>query len=205
MDLQKIKEIAKHLMAERKAHLEREKGGAYYHGKRVANLVLEFRKIILPDDSSHDDILTVAAWFHDCAKGIEPHEEYGDVIARHALKNYLSHDELDTVCSLIKLHCLRNPDNNNYNEYTKLLQDADIIDHFGIYEIWMNIQYWAHTDGSIHDMINHYQNYHINHTQKCRALLNYKYSIEVFDNRLSFEKEFIARLNDEGIGNIHKK
>lgn len=205
MDLQKIKKIAKDLMAERKAHLEREKGGVYYHGERVANLVLKLRNNILPNNTTHDDILTVAAWFHDCAKGIEPHAEYGDVIAKHALQDYLSDSELNKVCNLIKFHCLRNPDDNNCTEYTKLLQDADLIDHFGIYEVWMNIQYWAHTDGTFHDMIDWYKTNFRNHISKNRKLLNYNISKEIFDERVAFESEFIARLNDEGIGNIHKK
>ncbi len=203
MNLQKIKEIAKHLMVERKAQLEREKGGIYYHGERVANLALALRKEILPDNSSYDDILTVSALFHDCAKGIEPHDEYGSIVARHALKNHLPEDELNKVINLIEVHCMRKPDNNDYDAYTKILQDADMIDHFGIYQIWMNIQYWAHTDGSFHDMIDYYKKNHESNSSKHRKLLNYEYSKNIFDERIAFEREFVLRLYDEGIGNIH--
>ena len=157
MDIVKIKKVAKHLMAERKAHLEREKGGVFYHGERVANLVVALRKSILPNDASHDDLLRVAAWFHDCAKGIEPHADYGAAVAREALQDYISENKLNKICDLIKMHATRTPEDLILDDYTKLLQDADLIDHFGIYEIWMNIQFWAHTDGNFHDMIDWYK------------------------------------------------
>ncbi len=203
MDLDKIREIAKHLMLERKANLFREKGGKYYHGQSTANLTFQLRKEILPDDSSHDDILTVAAWFHDCAKGIEPHANYGAIIAREALKVCLSVKELDKVCNLINLHCSRKIEKSNYDDYTKLLQDADIIDHFGVHEIWLNIQYHAHTDGTIHDLIEWYKTNFKSSSDELRELLNYRYSKKVFDDRIIFEGEFAKRLYDEGIGNIH--
>jgi len=202
MDLDKIKQAAKDIMSERKAHLEREKGGIFYHGQRTANLALELHKKVLPDDKSHD-ILTVAAWFHDCAKGIEPHAEYGTVVAKHALKDFLSNIELDEVCNLIALHCARKPNENDYTHYTKLLQDADLLDHFGTYEIWMNIQYHSHTSGSIEDMIDWYNENHLKHVNRFRKMLNYDLSKEIYDERVAFEKEYIARLNDEGTGKIH--
>lgn len=203
MDLVKIKQKAQTLMSGRKAHLEREKGGIYHHGQRTANIVLELRKSILPDDTSHDDLLTVAAWFHDCAKGIEPHEEYGAVVARQALQEFLSDNELNIVCNLVALHCARKPKDNDYTDYTKLLQDADMIDHFGVYSIWMNIQYQAHTEGTISDMIKWHKENHTPFVTKHRKLLNYDISKEIFDERVAFEKEYIARLNDEGTGKIH--
>ncbi len=203
MDLNHINEIAFNLMASRKAHLEREKGGIYHHGQRTANLALELRKSIFPKDSSHDDMLTVAAWFHDCAKGIEPHAKYGSIVAGESLAPHLKREELDEVLSLIALHCSRKPDDNDYDEYTKILQDADLIDHFGIYEIWMNIQYWSHKEGTIGDMIDYYTENHLKHTNHHRYLLNYEFSKKVFDDRVAFEKEYIKRLMDEGVGKIH--
>ena len=205
MDLIKINDLAQSLMSERKAHLEREKGGIYHHGQRTANLALELRRKLYPDDTAHDDILTVAAWFHDCAKGIEPHEQYGSVVAKEALKNLLSDFELEKVCELIALHCARKPLDNGYDNYTKLIQDADLLDHFGVYEIWMNIQYWAHTGGSMDEMSSWYNENHTQHTERFRKLLNYDFSKEIYDDRVAFQNEYVARLNDEGAGKIHNK
>lgn len=203
MDLDKIKRLATDLLKNRKAHIEREKGGILYHGQRTAELVLKLRKVLLPDDSSHDDILQVAAWFHDCGKGIEPHANYGAVIAREALKDYVSSHELEQICSLIRLHQDRDPGSNTHDDYTKLLQDADHLDHFGIYEVWMGIQYYAHTEGTIQEMLDFYNMNHESHTKKHRALLNYELSKRIFDDKVSFENDYIARLNDEGQGKIH--
>jgi hypothetical protein len=147
----------------------------------------------------------VASWFHDCAKGIEPHAEYGVVVAKKALKDELKDDFLQKVLNVIALHCSRKPDNNDYDIPTKIMQDADLIDHFGIYEIWMNIQYWSHTNGSIEDMISYYMENHLKHTNHHRSLLNYEFSKKVFDDRVDFEKDYIKRLLDEGNGKIHIK
>ncbi len=203
MDLKHINEIAANLMASRKAHPEREKGGIYHHGQRTAKLSIELREKIFPEDSSHDDVLTVAAWFHDCAKGIEPHENYGTVVANETLRPHLNDRELEDVLRLIALHCARKPNDNDYDRYAKLLQDADLIDHFGIYEIWMNIQYWSHKEGTICDMIEYYTENHLKHTNRHRELLNFEFSKKVFDDRVAFEKEYINRLMDEGVGKIH--
>jgi len=69
MDLEKIKQIAFDEMSE-KVHWSGEKGQKLYHGERVAKLALALKKYILPNDSGkHNDIMTVAAWFHDNMHG----------------------------------------------------------------------------------------------------------------------------------------
>lgn len=203
MDLYKIKRLAFDLMRNLKAHIDREKGGVLYHGERTANIALQLRKVLLPDDSSHDDILQVAAWFHDCSKSIEPHANYGAAITREALKDYVSSHELEKICDLIKFHPLRSPDNNTYDDYTKLLQDADHLDHFGTPAIWINIQYQAYADGTMQEMLDFLNINNEAFHKKHRALLNYDLSKRIFDERTSFEREYITRLNDEGIGKIH--
>ena len=44
MDINVLKEIAYKLLANRKAHLEREKGFIYYHGLSSVKLSLKLRK-----------------------------------------------------------------------------------------------------------------------------------------------------------------
>ena len=104
MDLIKIKNEAFRLMADRKAHLEREKGGIYFHGDRVAKTVIHLRNVVLPNDDSKDELLTIAAWFHDIAKGIEPHASYGAVLTKEALQVLVPPLMLEAICELIATH-----------------------------------------------------------------------------------------------------
>jgi hypothetical protein len=60
MDLQSIKLTMEKLMKNRFQHPDRGKGDAFYHSERVAKLSVSLRKIIFPNDDSHDEILTVA-------------------------------------------------------------------------------------------------------------------------------------------------
>ena len=70
MDFEQLDELARKLMKKRKSHVEREIGSIYYHGRRVSRLVLELRRLIVPDDDSMDDVLRLAGLFHDVGKGI---------------------------------------------------------------------------------------------------------------------------------------
>jgi uncharacterized protein len=156
MDLQKLKELAFQHMGSRKAHREREMGFIYYHGQRVANIAVTLRKLVLPEDDSKDDLLTAAAFFHDIAKGIEPHGQYGAVLAGELLKEHCKPDELSEITELIRCHQLREK-GAGYSEHIKILQDADILDHFGVIEIWMNFQYYAFTDGPVTESVKFYK------------------------------------------------
>lgn len=203
MNLNKIKEIASHLMKNRKAHLKREIGGILYHGERTARIALKLRELLLPNDSSHDDILKVAAWFHDCGKGIEPHAKYGATITREALKGHVTNGDLEKICNLISHHTSRCPENNNLDDYIKIHQDADLLDHFGTYGIWMSMQYSAHIEESIVDLLYLYKKDFDDYVLKYRNQFNYNISRIIYDEKVLFEKKFIERLNFEGTGEIY--
>jgi uncharacterized protein len=104
---------------------------------------------------------------------------------------------------MIDLHCYRKPENNKYPDYVKIIQDADLLDHFGTYETWMNIQYQAHTNGSINSLIEYYTKNHSIHVDKHRKLLNYELSKKVYDEKITFEKTYYERLKKEGLGEIY--
>ena len=201
MDINSLKEIAYKLLANRKSHLEREKGFTYYHGQRVSKLSLRLRESILSEDCSHDDIIVVASLFHDIAKGIEPHGKYGAVLMKDVLKEYCTEYEINEITEIIYSHNLRKK-NNSYSEYIKIVQDADILDHFGSVEIWMNFQYYAHKDEPMQNSVEFYNKEYDSEVQKCRALLNYNVSQEIFDDKVSFVHSFIDRFSLESEGDF---
>ena len=51
MNFDELDKLAFKYMGKKKSHKEREIGAAYYHGKRVANGVIELRKKLFDDDS----------------------------------------------------------------------------------------------------------------------------------------------------------
>jgi len=204
MDINVLKEIAYKLMGNRKAQLEREKGFIFYHGLRVSKLSLNLRKVILKEDSSHDDIITVASLFHDVAKGIEPHGKNGAVLVKDILRDYCSEDEITEIADIIYYHSLRKK-NNDYSEYIKIVQDSDMLDHFGAMDVWLNFQHCAYKDEPIQKALEFYNNIYNAEVQKCRALLNYEVSCEIFDNKVSFTDLFVDRLRREEDGEIYIK
>lgn len=204
MDLVKIRELAYQHLANRKAHNEREKGFIYYHGQRVANIAIELRKLVLPDDNEHDQELKVAAFFHDIAKGIEPHSHYGAILAADILQDYCDSDRLSFITELIRCHQFRDK-TKGYSDYVRIIQDADVLDHTGIVEIWMNFQYNAHTDGTLFDVLNFYQGEYFDLAKSMRNILNYDVSLEIYDEKYRFVAEFVERLAVEAKGEIFSR
>lgn len=204
MDLAEIKELAFKHLGNRKAHSERERGFIYYHGQRVANIALELRKMILPADDANDEAIIAAAYFHDIAKGIEPHSYYGSILVRDILKDHCSLEELELICEIIRYHQFRDK-SKKYNDYIKIIQDADILDHGGVVEIWMNFGYYVHKDGTLTDSLEFYQTEYDSLAEKMRNALNYDISLEIYDEKNRFVKDFIKRLNVEAFGEIYIK
>ena len=145
MDFERLNAVAEKLMKHRKAHTMREQGSIYDHGQRVAKLVITLRRAVVPGDESMDDILRLAGIFHDIGKGIEPHAAFGAPIMRQAVKGIVTEEEAREAARLIESHCDRRPSEPVHDVWVRLIQDADLLDHIGTYNIWMDIQYYAHT------------------------------------------------------------
>jgi uncharacterized protein len=200
MDLNLIKQRAYKNLGNRKAHHHRETGFIYYHGARVAKLVINLRKLIIPEDNSMDEVLQAAAYFHDVAKGIEPHNKYGAIIIREMLQDLCTEEELEQIAGLIDCHALRKK--REYNNYEMLLQDADLLDHFGTIELWMNFYYYATEDQDMNPSIDYYHTEFKDMTVKNRSLLNFGLSEKIFDEKLEFVNSFVKRMEIENKGDI---
>ncbi|MGB7605829.1 MAG: HD domain-containing protein [Lutisporaceae bacterium] len=202
MDIALVKQRAFEKLGKRKAHNHRETGFIYYHGVRVAKLVINLRKLVLPKDDSMDDILQAAALFHDVAKGIEPHSQYGSSLVKEMLQDICTVEELEKISELIRLHTSRK--NGCCDDYSKLLQDADLLDHFGTIELWMSINYAAIEDENIDFVIGFYKGKFRELAAKNRSLLNYEICERIFDEKADFLYKFIDRMEIENEGEIVK-
>ncbi len=202
MDIELIRQRAFENLVKRRAHQHRETGFIYYHGDRVSKLVINLRKLILPQDDSTDDILQAAALFHDVAKGIEPHSRYGASLAKEMLQDICTIEELEKISELIRLHISRK--SVSCDDYCMLFQDADLLDHFGTIELWMGINYAAIEDQNIDFVIDFYNGEFKELAAKNRSLLNYEISERIFDEKADFLYKFIERMEIENKGEIVK-
>ena len=197
MDFERLDEIARGLMLGRRSHVEREVGHVYYHGVRTMRGVTELRRRVTAD-GSHDELLRAAALFHDCGKRLEPYERSGALLAGEFLRDALTPGELGEVTRLISRHDLRGHADDDM--WVKLLQDADLIDHYGTMEIWLNIFYNAYHDIPVQDAVRFYREEYPRQAQHHRALLNFDAARRIFDEKLAFTLRFVDRLALEGAG-----
>jgi len=204
MNLIAAKKLAFDLLGNKNSHYWKEKGNKYYHGERVAKLVLELRRIILPDDDSHDEILTVAAWFHDLMNGSEDHAVRGANKTKELLHKYCTEDEINSICEIINVHDDRSSGRDTFSDYIKLHQDADQLDHFGTYDIWSGFTYAVAHGQTIDDVMNWLNNRQPSEYARYRRELNYEISRKIYDEKSEFLKEFTLRFRAESMGEIWK-
>ncbi len=198
MNSERIAVLAKKYLM-RRAHEERETGFIYAHGQRVARGVIELRRRVT-DDASHDDLLRCAAMFHDVGKGIGEHGQTGAEMVRFLLKDELTPGEIDEVARLVYAHNHRAPGTGKWDLWAQLLQDADIIDHYGTVEVWLNFHYCAYKDRQMLEDLSFYSDQFPAQTQEHRALLNLDEAKRIYDERVQFNKEFAARMAVEAEG-----
>jgi len=202
MDLSVINNIAFELMGNKSSHGFKEKGNKYYHGQRVATLAVKLRKLVMPDDSSHDDIITVAAWLHDVMNGMDDHAREGAIKTREVLSSHCTDEELEKICKIIGVHDDRYTGRDTYSPYIKIHQDADHLDHFGTFDIWMIFLYAVAHGETINDVRDFLSNDRPKENEKYKSELNFEISRKIFDEKMEFLKYFTERFCVESTGGI---
>jgi uncharacterized protein len=208
MNLPAIKLIAQAAMADKRSSPYYEQGDKYAHGERVAALAVRLRWLILPDDNCRDDILTVAAWFHDICNGDEVartrHAALGVNRTRELLTAHCTAEELEQICGIIAVHDNRQPTGKEYPNAVKIHQDADHLDHFGSLSVWRTATYTMGRNETIYDALDYLQNRWPDDIVRWRGELHFDFSKRIFDDRIAFKKSFIERFAVEGTGGIFK-
>lgn len=202
MELESIKQIAAENMENRSSHSWKEPGNKFFHGERVAKLTLMLRKIVLPEDNTHDDILTVAAWFHDVRNGEEEHCEKGAQTTQELLNGICNSKELKEICEIIALHDNRTEQHHAYSDYVKLHQDADLLDHFGSYDVWMHFAYASAHNQTLQQMADYLKNVRLAEDQRYLNELNFSVSKAIYLEKSNFLKQFTERFCAERSGEI---
>lgn len=204
MNIQNINQIAYEKMGKVKAHIKREKGFIYYHGLRTAKLALTLRKNIYPEVSKYDDIIYVGALFHDIGKGIEPHEETGQILVQHILKKHCTAEEVSMISDIVRFHRDRKVA-SDYPMWVKLVQDADILEHQGTTEVWLNFAHSLYEERSHERAIEWWlkDEKSLEGRTKQQGKLNFSFSRKIWDEKIKFVDSFIKRLEAESEGEIY--
>lgn len=199
MNLDVIKKVMYDSFEEFRNHPNEHKKDKYNHCERVAVLAINLRKLIFPDFSERDDILTVAAWFHDIRHGDENHGTAGANKTREILSPYCSAQELDDICYIIDNHPRRDPQNSELPPCLRLHQDADLLDHFGVFDAKVAIHRNVTVDGLRDFLLNERPKY----IEMWRSQLNFDISKKIYDDKIEFMKEFTNRFVVESKGEIY--
>ena len=209
MNIEGIKKIAFDLMGNKRGYEWRDAGAKYYHGQRAAKLAVTLRKLILPNDDSFDEILTVAAWLHDIcngddgwADGVNVHGKMGAEKAREILKPFCTSAEIKEIAEMIEYHDDRNLTKRYRSDYLKILQDADLLDHRGTNAVWETIIYAALAGSTARQAAEWNFNKGIPMIEMHRGLVHFEVSKKIFDDKTAFYKEFVERFFAESNGDI---
>jgi len=201
MNLPAIKQIVQAEMSHKRSSPYNEIGDKYAHGERTAALALRLRKLILPKEDSHDNILTVAAWFHDICNGRANHCKLGACRTRELISGHVKEDELEQICHIIAVHDNRNH-GNNFSDIVKIHQDADHLDHFGTLDIWRSVAYTTGNDRTIKNALDFLHNTRPAEAIRWRSELHFDISKRIYDDKERYMQSFIQRLTVEGVGGI---
>ena len=194
-------EKAKKTLLGMRAHGRREPGWAYRHGYRTANLALWLRDRIFPAAQQMDDMLYAAALFHACAKDDEQdHAAAGAIRAAGYLGGIVPEDDMPTVTHAIHMHNKRGQPGTDLE---KLLQDADIIDHFGAIEVWLNVSYSVLGGEGPERSLQFYDTEWEPMVAELDGLLNFDLSRAVYRERIAYNNDFIRRLRIEAEGGVY--
>lgn len=203
MNFDHLNEIAFKMMGKRKSHFEREVGAAYFHGQRTGKSAVQLRKKLVPGDDSMDESLLCAGMFHDMCKGLEPHSDNAAHLCRAVLKEELTAAEMEQVCRLIAAHDKRHPGTDVNTVWEKILQDADILDHYGSQGVWMSTTYYVyHGQREMMALGEYYFSEWDAQCARDRVKLNFDLSKELFDEKCAFERSVIERMLQEGEGKL---
>ena len=204
MNLPAIKQIVQAEMSNKRSSPYNEIGDKYFHGERTATLALRLRQIILPKISDYDEILTIAAWFHDIYNGMvdwRKHCELGAERTRELLTSHVTPEELEQICHIIAVHDDRNHD-NDHSDIVKIHQDADHLDHFGTMDIWRSVAYTTGNDRTIKNALDFFHNTRPTETIRWRSELHFDLSKRIYDDKEQYMQSFIKRLTVEEAGGI---
>lgn len=172
------------------------------HCVRTAHLAVTLRKLVV-EPQKLDNLIFVAGLFHDVSHDSVSHELHGQVGSQRTmelLKDFASAKFLAQVTNIIAVHDDRRP-GDNYDVATHLVQDADMLDHFGMTRIWATFGYAARHGITFAESLDHLEQFQSKRLRYA-ALLHYDVSRRELFRRMDEEALFLIRAGADSRGEI---
>jgi uncharacterized protein len=110
-------------------------------------------------------------------------------------------DQLEEVAELVRMHNRRNTPGCSVAQ--RIVQDADVLDHFGAMSVWMAFHWNAAHDDPPEEWLTYYEGAdNQRYIESARASLNWGVSVEAFDRRLAIEQRFLEDFREELAGRL---
>lgn len=181
-----------------------EPGYRFFHGMRVASIAVELNeKLNLHED---ERVLKIGGLLHDVAKSVDPednanHGPAGAEIVAREFARFVDADALARVCDIVRNHYRRpkskwfaGAEKPTFSNDVLLIQDADILDHFGTEGIRVKL-YWAkHRGLSPKETAEFWftSDFATQTRTEARASLNFAESVAMFDARIDIMNAFFS-------------
>jgi len=187
-----------------------EKGYRYHHGLRTALVALSLAEGM--NIAVNRDVLYIGGLLHDVGKAVCKglgHGRAGAETIRAEIAGLFTAVELEAVCNIVANHYCR-PNSKYYEGQVKpvfpievlLVQDADILDHFGANAIWLAL-HWAAAEGRTRQQsIKFYREQDAKWHAEARQGLNFPLSRRNLEERIAYSDAFFARLAEEAEGKL---
>jgi HD superfamily phosphodiesterase len=193
---EKLIEIGREAMAGRAVHAGREAGFTFHHGRRVGGVAVSLWERLGRPSEVDPDIVYAAGLFHDLGKGEPVHNEAGAEEVRRLLAEVCEPHEVSEIALLVARHTERGRE--GLSLAARIVQDADVLDHFGGQLIWKLFVYSARHDRSPWAALQYYWcDEHQDWIDGARAGLNLDVSREAFESRRRVETAFLERFRAE--------
>ena len=193
-------EIARQELAGEKRHPARERGYTFHHGLRTARLSLWLAEELGGDVGQPMDVLFAAGLLHDVGKGEPDHHLVGARRAEKLLSGVMPSEQVAAACEIIAAHCLRDLP-NEHPAATRIIQDADILDHHGAQHVWLAIYWNAHHGEPVDELARyHFDEENQRWVNGSCASLNFDVAREEFDRRRAFQEQFFNQFRQELMG-----
>ena len=172
------------------------------HCRRTARLVLTLRQAV-GETAALDELLYTAALFHDVSHDTAAHENHcaeGARRFRELLAGKVPPQLLEQAAAIIAVHDDRCPQDGR-SAAAHLVQDADMLDHFGATRVWADFGFAARHGRDYDASLARLELVQAKR-ERYLTLLHFEVSRRELCKRLDFEAAFTAFARAQSCGEL---
>ncbi|MFO7794414.1 MAG: HD domain-containing protein [Candidatus Nanohaloarchaea archaeon] len=201
-ELQKLKESLKEEFSGY-SEIAGGKNYRYQHLETTHKHVCKFQERL--DVEVDNKVLEIAALYHDIGRvkdivygemdpfeGNEGHAEHGAKIVEEYISDFVSKEQLEKIKEIIE---------NHHSEAStiegKIVQDADKVSNFGVFNLWRQIHYSAQHERTLEESLDYFWNKAVSQFENHIEEMHFEETSELARNRLEKHKDTIREIERE--------